>query len=385
MVPLSEVPLVMQKALIAIEDVRFYEHGGIDVKGTLRALLANGSSGQVSQGGSTLTQQYVKNVLIEDAHTKKQRAGGDRRHLQPQDPRGALCDRARAQAHQEPDPVPLPQHRLFRRRRVRRRDGRPALLQRAGVQARPCAERVAGRAGAVPGCLQPAAAPADGYGTTEHRPRPDAEVPLHRPVGLRRRSGIEDQAARPPAAERLHLVAVPVLLRLREARLRAHARARSRAAAPWRFDRADDALAEGTGRGRPRHPRLRPPQGAGQGGRCRGRRPARHRQGEGTRGQPDVRQQHQEGREHLRLRGRPQVRRQPWLPRRVDVQAVRPHRSAERGHPALDGHQVASHPEGLPRLPDLLGESLSYSPVGEQRRGQRSPARSTSRPAPGSP
>ncbi|HEX3908755.1 MAG TPA: transglycosylase domain-containing protein [Mycobacteriales bacterium] len=73
-VPLSAVPLVMQKALIAIEDVRFYEHGGIDVKGTLRALLANGSSGQVSQGGSTLTQQYVKNVLIEDAHTKKQRA-----------------------------------------------------------------------------------------------------------------------------------------------------------------------------------------------------------------------------------------------------------------------------------------------------------------------
>lgn len=72
-VPLSKVPMVMQKALIAIEDVRFYEHGGIDPKGTLRALLANGSSGQVSQGGSTLTQQYVKNVLIEDAHTKKER------------------------------------------------------------------------------------------------------------------------------------------------------------------------------------------------------------------------------------------------------------------------------------------------------------------------
>ena len=63
--PLSQVPDVMQKAIIAIEDVRFYEHHGIDFKGTLRALLRNGSSGTVSQGGSTLTQQYVKNVLIE--------------------------------------------------------------------------------------------------------------------------------------------------------------------------------------------------------------------------------------------------------------------------------------------------------------------------------
>jgi len=63
--PLSQVPEVMQKALIAIEDVRFYEHHGIDFKGTLRALLHNSSSGSVQQGGSTLTQQYVKNMLIE--------------------------------------------------------------------------------------------------------------------------------------------------------------------------------------------------------------------------------------------------------------------------------------------------------------------------------
>ncbi|HWB66179.1 MAG TPA: penicillin-binding protein [Mycobacteriales bacterium] len=72
-VPLSKIPVEMQKAIIAIEDVRFYEHSGIDLKGMIRALLRNGSSGSVSQGGSTLTQQYVKNVLIEDARTKKQR------------------------------------------------------------------------------------------------------------------------------------------------------------------------------------------------------------------------------------------------------------------------------------------------------------------------
>jgi membrane peptidoglycan carboxypeptidase len=71
-VPLSQIPLQMQRALIDVEDVRFYEHAGLDFEGTLRALLHNGSSGSVSQGGSTLTQQYVKNVLIENARTKKQ-------------------------------------------------------------------------------------------------------------------------------------------------------------------------------------------------------------------------------------------------------------------------------------------------------------------------
>ncbi|HVW80659.1 MAG TPA: transglycosylase domain-containing protein [Mycobacteriales bacterium] len=72
-VPLSEIPVVMQQAIIDIEDVRFYEHGGIDFKGTLRALLRNGATGTVTQGGSTLTQQYVKNVLVENARTEKQR------------------------------------------------------------------------------------------------------------------------------------------------------------------------------------------------------------------------------------------------------------------------------------------------------------------------
>lgn len=72
-VPLSKIPLQMQTALIDTEDVRFYEHAGLDIKGSLRALFENGSTGSVSQGGSTLTQQYVKNVLIESAHTKKQR------------------------------------------------------------------------------------------------------------------------------------------------------------------------------------------------------------------------------------------------------------------------------------------------------------------------
>jgi membrane peptidoglycan carboxypeptidase len=69
-VSLDEVPEVMQKALISVEDVRFYEHHGVDIKGAVRALLHNGSSGSVQQGGSTLTQQLVKNILIENAQAK---------------------------------------------------------------------------------------------------------------------------------------------------------------------------------------------------------------------------------------------------------------------------------------------------------------------------
>jgi membrane peptidoglycan carboxypeptidase len=68
-VTLDDVPLMARNALIAIEDSRFYEHRGIDLRGTLRALAHNSSSGSV-QGGSTLTQQYVKNVLIESARTQ---------------------------------------------------------------------------------------------------------------------------------------------------------------------------------------------------------------------------------------------------------------------------------------------------------------------------
>ncbi|MFI6528766.1 transglycosylase domain-containing protein [Streptomyces uncialis] len=66
-VPLKDISPYMQKAIIAIEDSRFYEHGAIDAKGILRALNENAQSGGVTQGASTLTQQYVKNVFVEEA------------------------------------------------------------------------------------------------------------------------------------------------------------------------------------------------------------------------------------------------------------------------------------------------------------------------------
>lgn len=54
----------MKDAIVAIEDRRFYDHAGVDIKGTLRAAAANITSGGVSEGASTLNQQYVKNYLL---------------------------------------------------------------------------------------------------------------------------------------------------------------------------------------------------------------------------------------------------------------------------------------------------------------------------------
>jgi len=65
----------MLRAIVAIEDSRFYEHGGVDPKGLMRAAAANYANGGVVQGASTLTQQYVKNVLVETANVKGDRAG----------------------------------------------------------------------------------------------------------------------------------------------------------------------------------------------------------------------------------------------------------------------------------------------------------------------
>ncbi len=72
-VPLGKVAPIMRRAILAIEDNRFYEHGGIDLKATVRALASNLVAGQVTQGGSGITQQYVKNLLVETASNTEER------------------------------------------------------------------------------------------------------------------------------------------------------------------------------------------------------------------------------------------------------------------------------------------------------------------------
>ena len=72
-VPLSQISRKMVKSIVAIEDYRYYEHGALDLKGTLRALITNQASNGVVQGGSSITQQMVKMTLLDQAKTKAQR------------------------------------------------------------------------------------------------------------------------------------------------------------------------------------------------------------------------------------------------------------------------------------------------------------------------
>ena len=69
LVKISEVPDVMKKAILAAEDDRFYEHGGVDYMGVLRAAISNFISGGAKQGASTITMQVARNFFLSKEKT----------------------------------------------------------------------------------------------------------------------------------------------------------------------------------------------------------------------------------------------------------------------------------------------------------------------------
>ena len=69
LVETNEIAPIMQQAIVAIEDKRFYEHRGVDMRGIARAVWADISNKSVVQGGSTITQQFVKNSCVTTART----------------------------------------------------------------------------------------------------------------------------------------------------------------------------------------------------------------------------------------------------------------------------------------------------------------------------
>lgn len=70
-VPLADISSTMQQAILAIEDNRFYQHGPLDVKGTIRAMI-NNAAHRPTQGGSSITQQLVKLTLVQQAKTQEE-------------------------------------------------------------------------------------------------------------------------------------------------------------------------------------------------------------------------------------------------------------------------------------------------------------------------
>ncbi len=66
-VPLSSISPLLRQAVVSIEDSRFLDHHGVDLRGILRSIATNAAAGEIEQGSSTLTMQYVKNVLVNQA------------------------------------------------------------------------------------------------------------------------------------------------------------------------------------------------------------------------------------------------------------------------------------------------------------------------------
>ena len=65
----ADIPAVLKEAVISVEDKDFYKHGAVDIRGSLRALLADLENQKTLEGGSTITQQYVKNVYTNGQRT----------------------------------------------------------------------------------------------------------------------------------------------------------------------------------------------------------------------------------------------------------------------------------------------------------------------------
>ena len=72
-IAIDELPDFLVMAFLATEDRRFYEHFGVDIRGTLRAAVTNFRSGRVVQGGSTITQQLAKNLFLKPDRTYKRK------------------------------------------------------------------------------------------------------------------------------------------------------------------------------------------------------------------------------------------------------------------------------------------------------------------------
>ena len=223
-VSLSQISRTMVKSIVAIEDYRFYQHGALDLKGTLRALITNQANSGVVQGGSSITQQLVKLTLLDQAKgTKKQRRGAtdDTYARKLRELRYAIA--LRAALLQGLDPRALPQHSptsATAPTASRRPPGTTSTSTPSDLNLRPV--RPAGRPGEEPDRLRPDQLPRPGPRAPRRRPRPDGPAQRdHRRQGR----AAEEARPRPPrrrTTQRLRLLAGAVLLRLRRSTTSCH-------------------------------------------------------------------------------------------------------------------------------------------------------------------
>ena len=115
------MPEYVQQAFVAAEDKRFFQHKGIDERGLIRAFITNLAEPGRPQGGSTITQQVAKNLLVGDDVSYERKI----REM-------IVASRIDHVAEQGRNPRDLSQLDLSRPRRLGHRHGRPQLFQEAG-------------------------------------------------------------------------------------------------------------------------------------------------------------------------------------------------------------------------------------------------------------
>ena len=120
-VPLSDIPDHVQKAFVAAEDKRFFQHKGVDERGIIRAFITNIAQPGRPQGGSTITQQVAKNLLVGDDVTYERKM----REM-------IVASRLEAHSVEAGNSRTLSQRHLSRPRLVGRRDGGAQLFRKIG-------------------------------------------------------------------------------------------------------------------------------------------------------------------------------------------------------------------------------------------------------------
>lgn len=177
-ISLDEVAPVLLDAVIAVEDVRFRSHGGVDVRALGRALVRNVRDGRIVEGGSTITQQLAKNTATGTARTleRKVTEASIARQLEHQLSKDEILARYLNTAY-------------FGSGRPRDRVRRPRVLRRPRARARAAAGGAAGRHAALPRTLRPA--PPSGGGPRPSGPRapPHARPGPHQRRRHTRRDG----------------------------------------------------------------------------------------------------------------------------------------------------------------------------------------------------
>ena len=185
----DQIAPIMKQAIVAIEDKRFYEHRGVDLRAIGRALAADIENKAVVQGGSTITQQFIKNAYVEDQRSvaRKLKEAALAWQLEQRKPKDWILTAYLNTIYFGNGAYGIGQAAL-------------TYFQKPASAAHAAGGRTPGRHPARPGAVRSRDEPEGREGAAPHRPRPDAPAGNHRPRpaqrGPQRRSA---RAGRGPA------------------------------------------------------------------------------------------------------------------------------------------------------------------------------------------